>query len=72
MIIEKVDVVGAVERSIPRALKILAEQVRADSDQYVPRLTGDLRTFVNVNSLDENTAGLIYDSKYARDRKSVV
>lgn len=65
MIIEKVDVVGAVERSIPRALKILAEQVRADSDQYVPRLTGDLRTFVNVNSLDENTAGLIYDSKYA-------
>jgi hypothetical protein len=59
------DIVGEMDNNLPRCLSIVAEQVRADSDQYVPRLTGDLRTFVNIQT-DKNEADLIYNSKYAK------
>ena len=45
--------------------KILAEQVRADSDQFVPRLTGDLRTFVDIKQTGQNKVELVYTMDYA-------
>lgn len=54
-----------IKAALPLALQMLAEQVRADSDQFVPRLTGDLRTFINIEAKDNNKASLVYDSKYA-------
>jgi hypothetical protein len=62
--VKQKDINGLIDRNLPQALAILAEQIRADSDQFVPRLTGDLRTFVNVRT-NMNEAELIYNSRYA-------
>lgn len=59
------DLVGEMDRNLPKCLSMVAEQIRADSDQFVPRLTGDLRTYVNIQA-DGNEADLIYNSKYAK------
>ena len=59
------DLIGEIDKNLPVCLSIVAEQVRADSDQYVPRLTGQLRTFVEVQAKG-NEADLIYNSKYAK------
>ncbi len=58
------DIMGQINRNMSQALSMLCEQIRADSDKYVPRLTGDLRTFVDIES-HGNEADLIYNSKYA-------
>ena len=53
-----------VDGVMPQVLRMVGEQIRADSDQFVPRLSGDLRTFVNI-SASGNKAEIVYDSKYA-------
>ena len=53
-------------KALPNVMKkILAEQVRADSDKFVPRLTGDLRTFVDIKQTGQNKVELVYTMDYA-------
>lgn len=56
--------VAMITAALPQALQMLGEQVRADSDQFVPRLTGDLRTYISFEA-GAKKVGLVYESKYA-------
>jgi hypothetical protein len=52
-----------IDRSIERGKFILANQVQADSNIYVPRLSGDLRRYSQVSNNNEN---VIWSQPYAR------
>lgn len=56
--------VERIRATLPQALQMLGEQIRNDSGQFVPRLTGDLRTYISFEA-GANKVGLVYDSKYA-------
>lgn len=55
---------GKIKKGCELADKALAEQVINDSDQFVPRLEGDLRSYVRP-VVESGETYIVYDSPYA-------